>query len=143
MTTSALSLREVLTSTLKSDSTLQTILGVSASKPHAVFRSGAPSGVPRPYIVVGSSAEDPLKTFGPSGNSGTETLHFWADGLDEAKVMQAYGRANSLLDGTDLLVTGFAPVRGSLRLIFVLPVFEGGKQSMHGVAEYDSRRFAA
>ena len=127
MTTSALSLRDVLTSTLKSDSTLQTILGVSGSKPHAVFRA-----------VVGSTLEDPLKTFGPAGNSGTETLHIWADGFDEAKVMQAYGRVNSLLDGTELSVSGFAPVRGTMRLIFVLPVFEGGKQSMHGVAEYDS-----
>jgi hypothetical protein len=92
---------------------------------------------------VGSTLEDPLKTFGPAGNSGTETLHIWADGFDEAKVMQAYGRVNSLLDGTELSVSGFAPVRGTMRLIFVLPVFEGGKQSMHGVAEYDSRRFAA
>lgn len=143
MTTSVSPLREVLYHTLRDDTALKTALGVSVSKPIAVFRGIAGSGVAKPYISIGSLTEDPLGTFGKGHNSGTDTLHIWSADASDVEALAIYVHVERLLSGVQLTVPGFPVVSGVTRIIFCTQVSERGETSTHCVVEYASLRVAA
>ena len=143
MTTSVSPLREVLYRTLRDDTALKAALGVPSVKPIAVFRGMAGSGVPKPYISIGSMAEDPLETFGKGHNSGTDTLHIWSADVSDVEALTIYGHVERLLNRVQLVVTGFPVVSGVTRIIFCTQVFERSETSTHCVVEYASLRVSA
>jgi len=75
-----------------------------------------------PYIVLGTSAEDPFRLFKRAGMSGSTQFQVWTLGPDKRAAQEIYSLAKQVLDSQQLaLEDGLLMLRGSCRLIAVLP----------------------
>lgn len=75
-----------------------------------------------PYIVLGTSAEDPFRLFKRAGMSGSTQFQVWTLGANKREAQELYSLAKLVLDSQRLaLEDGLLMLRGSCRLIGTLP----------------------
>ncbi len=87
-----------------------------------VYSGMAPTNSALPYIVLGTSAEDPFRLFKRAGMSGSTQFQVWTLGPDKRATQEIYSLAKQVLDSQVLaLEDGLLMLRGSCRLIGVLP----------------------
>lgn len=87
-----------------------------------VYSGTAPANSSFPYIVLGTSAEDPFRLFKRAGMSGSTQFQVWTLGPDKRAAQEIYSLAKLVLDSQRLVLEdGLLMLRGSCRLIGVLP----------------------
>lgn len=131
MTTSAAgALQVALVAALEADSDLTDLLAT----PQSIYSQRAPEGAAMPYLVVGSSIENPALSFGRSRVVNEETIHIWSEVQDKLEVLAIYAELTKVLS-TSLVVEGFTAGRGRTRLVGTM-TDPGG--ATHGVVQYSA-----
>jgi hypothetical protein len=122
---------------LTNDLTLDVVLGVDGSNPHKIFDTSIPEGltVTPPYVILGSTTENPSDVFHRGGSRGTLQLHVWSAQHGKLEIGWVYTELKRILHRQPLVLSGgMAWLEGS---ITTGPEFrDDGSGMMHGVATY-------
>lgn len=104
-------LQQIVYSTLRADTTLQSLTGATPARifdhvPQNSWNDEDPNGNPLPYVVVGDSTATDSDTKTEDGMEQTLTIHTWSRYLGMSQVKRIMGAVVDALDHQALTVTG-------------------------------------